>query len=39
VANFATIYASVVDTAGKFATGINDTGGKLVTGVRETGVK
>ncbi len=26
---FAEIFASVVDTAGKFATGVNDTGGKL----------
>jgi hypothetical protein len=28
-ANFSTIFASVVDTGGKFATGVNDTGGKL----------
>ena len=28
VANFSTIFASVVDTGGKFATGVNDTGGK-----------
>jgi hypothetical protein len=28
-ANFATSFASVVDTGGKFATGVNDTGGKL----------
>jgi hypothetical protein len=27
-ANFATSFASVVDTGGKFAAGINDTGGK-----------
>jgi hypothetical protein len=27
-ANFATSLASVVDTGGKFAAGINDTGGK-----------
>jgi hypothetical protein len=27
-ANFATIFPSVVDTGGKFATGVNDTGGK-----------
>jgi hypothetical protein len=27
-ANFATSFPSVVDTGGKFATGINDTGGK-----------
>jgi hypothetical protein len=25
---FSTIFASVVDTGGKFATGVNDTGGK-----------
>ena len=28
-ANFATIFASVVDTGKKFATGVNDAGGKL----------
>jgi hypothetical protein len=28
VANFSTIFASVVDTGGKFATDINDAGGK-----------
>jgi hypothetical protein len=28
-ANFYTIFASVVDTSGKFATGVNDAGGKL----------
>ncbi len=28
-ANFATSFASVVDTGGKFAAGINDTGGNL----------
>jgi hypothetical protein len=27
-ANFATSFASVVDTGGKFATGVNDTEGK-----------
>ncbi len=27
-ANFATNFTSVVDTGGKFATGVNDTGGK-----------
>jgi hypothetical protein len=26
--NFSTIFASVVDTGGKFATGVNETGGK-----------
>ncbi len=29
VANFSTIFACVVDTGGKFATGVNDAGGKL----------
>jgi hypothetical protein len=28
VANFSTIFASVFDTGGKFATGFNDAGGK-----------
>ncbi len=28
VANFPTIFANVVDTGGKFATGVNDAGGK-----------
>jgi hypothetical protein len=28
-ANFSTIFASVFDTGGKFATGVNDTGGKF----------
>jgi hypothetical protein len=28
-ANFYTIFASIVDTSGKFATGVNDTGGKF----------
>jgi hypothetical protein len=28
VANFATSFSSVVDTGGKFATGVNDTGDK-----------
>jgi hypothetical protein len=34
-ANFATSFASVVDTGGKFATGVNDTGGKFVAGVND----
>jgi hypothetical protein len=38
-ANFYTIFASVVDTGGKFATGINDTSGKFATGVNDTGGK
>jgi hypothetical protein len=36
-ANFATGFASVVDTGGKFATGVNDTGGKFAAGVNDTG--
>ncbi len=37
--NFATSFASVVDTGGKFFTGVNDTGGKFATGVNDTGGK
>jgi hypothetical protein len=37
VANFATSFPSVVDTGGKFATGVNDTGGKFAAGVNYTG--
>ncbi len=36
-ANFATSLASVVDTGGKFATGVNNTGGKFATGINDTG--
>jgi hypothetical protein len=36
-ANFATSFASVVHTGGKFATGVNYTR-KLATGVLDTGV-
>ncbi len=36
-ANFYTIFASDVDTGGKFATGVNDTGGKFAAGVNEPG--
>jgi hypothetical protein len=36
-ANFATRFASVVDTGGKFTTGINDTGGKFAAGFNDTG--
>jgi hypothetical protein len=32
-ANFATSFASVVDTGGKFATDVNDTNGKFATGL------
>jgi hypothetical protein len=39
VANFSTIFASVVDTGGKFATGFNDTGGKFATVVNDAGGK
>ncbi len=39
VANFSTIFASVVDTGGKFATGVNDTGGKFATDVNDAGGK
>jgi hypothetical protein len=34
-----TIFASVVDTSGKFAAGVSDTGGKFATGVVDTGGK
>ncbi len=36
-ANFATSLASVVDTGGKFATGVNDAGGKFAAGINDTG--
>jgi hypothetical protein len=39
VANFATSLASVFDTGGKFATGVNDTGGKFAAGINDTGGK
>jgi hypothetical protein len=39
VANFATSFASVVDTGGKFANGVNHTGGILGTDVNDTGGK
>jgi hypothetical protein len=38
-ANFSTSFASVVDTGGKFATGVNDTGSKFATRVDDTGGK
>jgi hypothetical protein len=38
-ANFYTIFASFVDTGGKFATGVNDTGGKFATCVNDAGRK
>jgi hypothetical protein len=38
-ANFAASFASVVDTSGKFATGVNNTCGKFATGVSNAGGK
>ncbi len=38
-ANLSTIFASVVDIGGKFATGVNDTGGKFSTGVNDASGK
>jgi hypothetical protein len=38
-ANFATSFTSVVDTGGKFATGVNGAGGKFAAGVNDTGRK
>jgi hypothetical protein len=38
-ANFATSFTRVVDTGGKFATGVSDTGGKFATGINNTGGK
>jgi hypothetical protein len=39
VAKFYTIFPSVVDTGGKFATGVNSTGGKFVPSVNDAGGK
>jgi hypothetical protein len=39
VTNFSASFASVVDTGGKFATGVNDTGSKFATGVNDAGGK
>ncbi len=36
MANFATSFPSVVDTGGKFATGVINTGGKLAAGINDT---
>jgi hypothetical protein len=36
---FSTSFISVVDTSGKFATGVNDTGVKFATVVNDTGGK
>ncbi len=38
-ANFATNSPCVVETGGKFATGVNDTGGKFAAGVNDAGGK
>ncbi len=38
-ANFATSFANVVDTGGKFAIGVNNTGGKFAAGIVHTGGK
>jgi hypothetical protein len=39
VANFATSFTSIVDTGGKFATGVINTGGKFSASVNDTGDK
>jgi hypothetical protein len=39
VANFSTSFASVVDTGGKFATGVNDTGSKFAASVNDASGK
>jgi hypothetical protein len=39
VANFATRSPCVVDTGGKFATGVNDTGGIFAAGINGAGGK
>jgi hypothetical protein len=38
-ANFSTSFPCVVDTSGKFTTGVNDTGGKFATGINDAGGK
>jgi hypothetical protein len=38
-ANFATSFSSVVETGGKFATGVNDSSSKFAAGVNDTGCK
>jgi hypothetical protein len=37
--NFSTSFPSVVDTGGKFATGVKGTGGKFAASVNDTGGK
>jgi hypothetical protein len=39
VANFSTVFAKVVVTGGKFASGVNNTGGKFVTSVNNASGK
>ncbi len=39
MANFATSFASVVDTGGKFSAGVTDTGSNFATDVTDTGGK
>ncbi len=36
IANFAISFASVVDTGGKFANGVNNKGGQFATGINNT---
>jgi hypothetical protein len=36
VGKFCHIFPSVIDTSGKFATGVNDTGGKFAAAVNDT---
>jgi hypothetical protein len=38
-ANYATSFASVVDTGGKIATGVNDTSSKFAAGINDIGSK
>ncbi len=38
-AKFSTIFPSVVDTGGKFATGVNDSGGKFAADVNDASGK
>jgi hypothetical protein len=38
-ASFSTSFASIVNTSGKFVTGVNDTDGKFATGVNDAGGK
>jgi hypothetical protein len=38
-ANFATDTADVIDTGGKFATGVNSIGGRFATNIKDTSGK